>query len=228
MAVAGFDRYVSVNTPATLQNEIIISRVYQWLDVFTGLSDPAFDISNLVQVHSQEHILDATTSSVETYLPFDAPVVLEDDMRYLFCTAALNPAIFLGYNEDVHYRTNEAVYDQPTSPNRNGPAWFVGFTGRPVASIGARMIDAATIGMEEAGALRVGASPNPGNGLFQLVFSEALPVLVSVKDATGRSVLTQRGSSDRLTLDLTNQPPGVYIAAIESLHGRAVARLVVE
>ncbi|MBK8497256.1 MAG: T9SS type A sorting domain-containing protein [Flavobacteriales bacterium] len=228
VAVTGFDRYVSINAPAILQNEVIISRVYQWLDVFTGLSDPAFDISNLVQVHSQEHILDATTSSVETYLQFGAPVVLEDNMRYLFCTAVLNPAIFLGYNEDVHYRTNEAVYDQPTSPNRNGSSWFVGFTGRPVASIGARMIDASTIGIEEPGALRVGASPNPGNGRFQLVFSHALPVLVSVTDPTGRAVLSQRGSGDRLVLDLTGQSPGVYVAAIESANGRAVARLVVE
>lgn len=226
IAVTGFDRYASINAPATLENELIITRVYQWLDGFTGLSDPAFDISTLIEVHAQEHILTETDGQTQVFLPFDVPLVLEDDIRYLFCTSVFNQAIFLGYNENVHYGTNEQVYDQPTCPNRNGSNWFVGFTGRPVASLGARTIDAQTIGIEEAGELEVGAFPNPGNGSFQVLLGSAAAVEMTVTDATGRVVLRQRSAGDRAVIDITGSAAGVYLLTVEGERGRAAMRLV--
>lgn len=227
VAITGVDRYVSVNTPAMLQGELIFTRVYQWLDGFTGMSDPAFSISSLAQVHEQKHSITATGNVAELHLPFDEPVVLMDGIRYLICTAALNPALFFGYNEDVHYAMNDQVLDQPTSPNRNGSSWFIGFVGGPVASLGARTVDAATIGMDEH-ARSVGAYPNPSQGVFQLALNDAGPSLITVTDATGRVVSTHRTSGERFTLDLSGASPGVYLVSVEGARGRATGRLVVE
>lgn len=228
VAITGIDRYVSINAPATLQNELVFTRVYMWLDDFTGLSDPNFDIATLAEVHAEKHVLETTGNQVQQYLPFAEPVVLEDNVRYLFCTSAFNPGIFFGYNEDVHYGTNETVYDQPTTPNRNGTNWFVGFTGRPVASLGARMIDANTIGFEEHGIPQLAAYPNPGNGLFKLRTGDIGPALITITDAAGRVLRTERITGDQHTVDLRDGASGVYVLMIESGKGRAVARLVVE
>ncbi len=228
VAITGVDRYVSINAPAILQSELVFTRVYMWLDDFTGLSDPNFDIATLVEVHAEKHVLETTTNQVQQYFPFSEPVVLEDNVRYLICTSAFNPGIFFGYNEDVHYGTNEDVYDQPTTPNRNGTNWFVGFTGRPVASLGARMIDANTIGFEEHGVAELAAYPNPGAGLFHVQLDHSGTTLITIADATGRVVRTERTSGDRLTVDLRDHASGVYVLTVESQKGRAVARLVVE
>jgi len=227
VAISGIDRYISVNAPQVLLGELVFTRVYQWLDGFTGLSDPAFNIAALAEVHEQKHSISATGNQAEILLPFDEPLVLEDGIRYLICTAALNPAIFFGYNEDVHYAMNDQVYDQPTCPNRNGSNWFVGFVGGPVASLGARTIDAATIGIPE-NSQRIGAHPNPSQGVFHLLLGGAGASHITVSDATGRVVSTHRSASDRFTLDLSGASPGVYIVSVDGVQGRASGRLVVE
>jgi PA domain len=228
VAITGVDRYASITTPLQLGGELVFTRVYQWMDNFTGLSDAAFDINLLEEVHNEMHILDVTENPAQFYLPFADPVPLLDNMRYLICTATINPEIFFGYNEDVHYATHQQVYDQPACPNRNGSDWFVGFVGGPVASIGVRTIDANTIGINEEAGMEVGASPNPGNGIFHVALGAAGPALLTVRDATGRVVTMQRSTSDRVVLDLTNEAPGVYVLSVEGDRGRAVARLVKE
>lgn len=227
IAITGIDRYVSVNAPLTLEGELVFTRVYQWLDGFTGLSDPAFNIAALAEVHEQKHSLTTNGNVEEAYLPFEEPLVLEDGIRYLICTSTFNPAIFFGYNEDVHYAATEDVYDQPTSPNRNGTNWFVGFVGGPVASIGARVIDAATIGVDEH-TITLGAAPNPSDGIFQLLLGDAGPARITVTDATGRVVGAHRSVGERFTLDLSAASPGVYMVTVQGERGRASGRLVVE
>lgn len=228
LAVQSFDRYVSIQDPLTLESELVFTRVYQWLDNFTGLSDPAFDFSALAMVHDQKHILEETGDFAEINFLFDEPLVLEDNVRYLFCTASFNPSVFFGYNENVHYSTTENVYDQPTCPNSNGGDWFVGFVGGPVASIGVRTIPASNIGIGEETLEEVGAAPNPSTGIFQLMLGKAAPARITVMDPTGRVVRADRATSDRYALDLSGEAPGVYLVSIEHAGGKAVGRLVLE
>lgn len=228
LAVRSMDRYVSIQDPLTLDGEFVFTRVYQWLDNFTGLSDPAFDISALVMVHDQKHILDETDDFAQVNLMLDEPLVLEDNVRYLFCTAAINPSVFFGFNEDVHYRANEDIYDQPTCPNSNGGDWFVGFVGGPVASIGVRMIPASAIGIEEESSPELGASPNPSNGIFHLMLGDAASARITVMDPMGRVVRTDRATSGRYALDLTGEAPGAYLVMMEHEGGRAIGRLVLD
>ena len=228
MAVSGIHRYASINAPLTLEGELVFTRVYQWMDNFTGLSDPNFNIATLGQLHYQKHILEATTNQTQVFLPFDEPIVLEDNVRYLICTATINPNVFFGYNENVHYATNQQVYDQPDFPNRNGANWFVGFTGGPVSSLGVKMIDANTIGFDEHTVGTLAVYPNPSIGLFHVSLAKVGPATINLTDASGRVLRTDRASDERYTLDLRGESPGIYLMVVESAKGRAVGRLVIE
>lgn len=228
MAVSGIHRYASINAPLTLDGELVFTRVYQWMDNFTGLSDPNFTITTLGQLHYQKHILEVTTNQTQVFLPFDEPIVLEDNVRYLICTATVNPNVFFGYNENVHYATNQQVYDQPDYPNRSGTSWFIGFTGGPVSSLGVKMIDANTIGFDEHTVGSLAAYPNPSAGLFHVSLAQVGPATITVTDASGRVLRTDRASDERYTLDLRGEAPGVYLLMVESTKGRTVGRLVIE
>ncbi len=228
VAISGVERYASITDPLTLDGELVFTRVYQWLDNFTGLSDPNFGFTAMVEVYNQKHILETTEGQLQTFLQYDEPVVLENNIRYVICTSTFNPEVFFGYNEQVNYATNEVEYDQPTSPNRNGTNWFVGFVGGPTASIGVRMIDANTIGFAEHTNTVLAPYPNPSKGIFHLSLAGLGATTITVNDAAGRTLATHRASDERYTLDLRGEAAGVYMITVESEKGRAVGRLVLE
>jgi hypothetical protein len=228
VAITGVDRYISVTEPLVLAGDMVATRVYEWQDGFSGLSDPGFGFAALTLVHEQFHLLEADQGQAQVQLDFDEPLLLTDGVRYLVCTATGNPEVFFGYNETVHHLANESVYDQPTGAMRNGATWFVGFTGRPTEALGVRMADAATIGMDEPPFAALSVHPNPGNGLFHLVRPGTDAVDIEVRDAAGRLVRRMATAVSRIVLDLAGEPAGVYTVSLSGARGRAVARLVVQ
>ena len=221
IAVTGIDRQVSVNAPLLLAGDGVLTRVYEWQDPFDVLEDPGFGFTQINLVQEAEHVLTAPGNSAQVHFPFDAPIVLQDDARYLFCTVTNNPTVFFGYFEQVSHAMNEQVFGQPTSPLNNGGDWFLRFTGNPVASLGLRTVDATTIGIDEASVPGLSASPNPSSGLFNLVIESPEPVTLVARDALGREVLREWATSGRATLDLTDEAPGLYVLTMQ---GRARAR----
>jgi len=228
MAVAGIHTYVAKNAPGVVTDELITVRAYEWVDQFTGLSDGNFGINTLVEIGATDHFLTGTGNEDTPYLAFEAPVMLLDGSRYLFCASTFNPDIFLGYNRDVHYATHEQVYDQPTSPNRTGNSWFVGFVGGPVSSLGVHMMNAANIGMPEREHSTLAAYPNPGTGVFQLMLKGTGSKTITVHDASGRTILMSSTATDLFTLDLRDEAPGVYTIQVVDDQSRSVGRVVVQ
>lgn len=226
--VNGLHVYASQNAPGDMQGELLISRIYQWDNGFTGLTDPNFNISTLVNVHEQEHYLQEAGSFVNTYLGFDEPVLLEDDQRYLICVNTLNSAAFLGHNEFVHMNTHEEVYDQPVDPHRGGASWYIGFVGGPVASIGVRMGESSVIGIDERERAAMATWPNPSTGVFNIGLEGHGTTHMVLTDATGRVVRTFTSNGPSYIIDLRGEARGVYLLSIQSDKGRAVGRLVLE
>lgn len=225
VAIEGIHFYGSQADPGDMEDELILSRVYVWLDEFTGLSDPNYSISTLAEIHYQEHFLTDTGNFVTPYLQFDEQVVLENDQRYLICINTLNLGVFFGHNEDIHMEANEIVYDQPTSLNRNAAQWFSGFVGGPVASLAAQMVDIST-GIADRKVDEVKPYPNPSTGIFQVDLSGHGTTVLTLTDATGRVIATDRTKTELYTMDLRGEAPGVYLLSMESSKGRGVARLV--
>ena len=230
IGVAGFHVYATKNLPGTMLGELLTLSVMEWQDQFTGLSDGAFAFDAIAPVTETEYTVQQDTNVFTSYIPLNDPIVLDDDMRYLFCVSAFTNTIFLGYNQDISYFTNEdpTVYDQPTSPNQNGIAWFVGFVGDPVSSIAVRMVPAASIGIEEETNATVSAHPNPSSGIFSLTMKDHGPAEITVSDATGRVVLRQQANGTMHILDLRGQAPGLYAVDVRNAQGRASGRVVVE
>jgi hypothetical protein len=227
VGVAGIHFFGAQNEPGDMEDELILTRVYMWLDEFTGLSDPNYSITTLAEVHYQEHFITDTGSFVTPYLEFDEPVLLEDDQRYLFCINTLNLGVFFGFNENIHMATNEIIYDQPASVNRNASDWYTGFIGGPVASHAAQMVDIAT-GIADSGYNEAKPYPNPSTGIFQVSLEGHGTTTLTLSDATGRVIATNRTNDALYTMDLRGQPAGVYLLSMESAKGRGVARLVLK
>lgn len=228
VAITGLQVYAAQNAPGDMQDELLLSRVYEWNDQFVGLSDPNFNIGSLVPVHDQEHYVPESGTFVNTLLEFDEPLVLVDDQRYLVCVNTFNPGVFLGHNEYVHMDTHEEIYDQPIDPHRGPSGWFIGFVGGPVASMGVRMAESSTIGIAEQERAAVGVHPNPGTGLFTIGLEGHGTAQVAITDATGRLVRTFTTGATQQLLDLRDEAPGIYLIAVRSDRGRSVGRLVLE
>ena len=228
IGAAGFHVYATKNLPGTMLGELLTLTVYEWDEVFTGLSDPNFGFNVITPVSETEHTVTQDTNVYRNYVALNDPIVLTDDMRYLFCVTAFTSTIFLGYNEDFDYNTNEVIYDQPTSPNQNGSNWFIGFVGDPVSTIAVRTVPAASIGIAEVPNATVAAYPNPSSGLFSLELEGQGTTEITVSDATGRVVLKQQATSALHILDLRDQAPGLYAIELRSAKGRASGRLLVE
>lgn len=229
VGVAGMYVHAVKNAPGNMQGELLTLTVFEWQDVFTGLSDGAFAFDNIVPVSETEYNVTVDSNLFTGYVPLEDPIVLQDEMRYLFCVTAFNNDIFLGYNEDVNYDQNELTNDQPTTPNQNGTSWFVGFVGGPVATISVRTVPAASIGIDEVGDTdRFDAYPNPSSGLFAIDLSDQGPVDITVLDATGRIVRTEHVTAQLHVLDLRKEAQGIYAVELRSAEGRSTGRVVVE
>lgn len=149
------------------------------------------------------------------YAPFTSPVILEDNVRYMFCVEMFSELFRIGYNSTLNYDRNQATYDQPITQVFDGTTWFVGgFVGGGSATTGVLMVDANTIGIDENG---VGADglpyPNPATeqlrvplkgftGMASLNVSDANGKLVAathrVNASTGTAVVSTSGFAQGL------------------------------
>lgn len=231
VAARGFHLYATVNAPASLDGELLSLYVYKWEDVFTGISDAAIAFNTLTEEENTLYVISEDTNLWRGYVELEDPVVLEDNMRYLFCVGTGTPT-FLGYNENLSYAVNETAtegYDQPTTPNANGTTWYLGFVGDPVAAVAVQMIESTSIGVGEQAAAEVGTHPNPSTGLFQVTLGTTeLPADITIRDATGRTVLRQQVTSPTAILDLSREAKGVYTVDVSTPRTKATGKLVIQ
>lgn len=93
--------------------------------------------------------------------------------------------------------------------------------------------DGGTTGLpEEVMAAELSFQPNPTQGLFAITYPyHAAPRHLAVHDATGRLVMEQgiASTTGRITMDLSDQGPGVYVVELRFADGsRAQGRMVKE
>ncbi|MCB0779063.1 MAG: hypothetical protein KDC03_05910, partial [Flavobacteriales bacterium] len=116
---------------ASVNGEFIEAILYEWQDVFTGLSDPNFPPQTswtLDPIASGEYIYMSDLSGQMIYIPFDVPTTLVDDQRYLFCLQSFTDSVFIGFDTKYDYDKVLENTDQPVSVIENAGSWFnVGF-----------------------------------------------------------------------------------------------------
>lgn len=202
----------------TIENAPVEIRVYQWNDVFTDINSPA-TFNNLSLLDSFIYIYpDNTLIDSNIFLPFNIPIALQDNQRYLFCVFNTNDdSLRTGYNTQLDYTTTLNHYLQPISPVSeidvpNGTkVWYInglGFDATPAISV---TMDIATNVNEPTTKATFYPYPNPTTNLLTVPLRKYVAgnVQLEVFDLLGKVVLSE-------TKIINNEPLQLNVASIKN------------
>jgi|GEM_PF-3518864 len=79
-------------------------------------------------------------------------------------------------------------------------------------------------GIQEAAMGQIKIYPNPANGLVTVEATEANGV-ITVMNAVGQLIHSEKMTQNKITLDLQNQPEGMYLIKLENANGISVQRV---
>ena len=175
----------------SVTGEFIEATLYEWNDVFTGLSDPNIQVLDINAIATGEYNYLTDESSQMVYIPFDNPVSLVDDQRYLFCITTFNDQLFVGFDSYYDYDENTTMYDQPVSIIENTGSWFVLGFGTDVTCAVTPMFGANDVSVNDLDRVDLTPYPNP----------TAQEVRIPLKGLNGNAELTVRDMAGKVVLD---------------------------
>ena len=157
----------------TIASQYIEIRAYQWNDVFADINSPV-TFSNLSLLDSSFYIYnDNTLIDSNIFLPFNTPIAIQDNQRYLFCVLNPDDSLRTGYDTQLDYTTTINHYLQPISPvstvdlcSSNNKVWYrdgFGFDAVPAISV---TMDIATSVNEPTTKATFYPYPNPTTSLL--------------------------------------------------------------
>jgi PA domain/Secretion system C-terminal sorting domain len=203
--------------------------IYEWNDTWVDLTDPNFPNNNdwfatLNSVVYQEYYpVDNSGQGVSVYVDLDAPFVMTDAQRYLFCLQAYDPAIGFGYNGALDYDGNQGITAMPVSPVFVDDTWYTGgWTGSSANSMGIKIVDPATIGLDEVNTVNGMAYPNPAKDMVTISIEATGNANLTVTDVAGKvamnSVVTLVNGKSNVSIESLDA--GVYIFNVELENGQ--------
>ena len=206
----------------TIANQYIEIRAYQWNDVFTDINSPA-TFNNLSLLDSSFYIYnDNTLIDSNVFLPFNIPIALQDNQRYLFCILNPGDSLRTGYDTQLDYTTTVNHYLQPISPVSSSycggsKTWYsdgFGLDATPAISV---TMDIATSVNETTTATTFYPYPNPTTNLLTIPLRQHVvgnarlnvfgQVQLEVFDVLGKIVLSENQT-------LANEPLQLNVASI--------------
>ena len=224
--------YLAVSSPdSVIEGEEIIMEVFEWndpwVDVSGGWATITFD--NLGQVGGGLYYPTSNADNGKVvYAPFDAPVPVYDNQRYLICFTTFNPAISFGYDNTLSYDANYSIYTQPISPlNIDGTTWYSGWSGVDALSMGLRM---GILGIEENSEVSGSAYPNPASHQVTIdVDGEGSAILI-VSDISGKVAFSNQVNlvDGKSAVDISNLDSGVYMFNVTLENGNTSTFSVVK
>ncbi len=196
----------------TMDGEVLEARLIEWNDSFTGLADATFN--DLATVDVADYFYTEDLSQQMVYVPYNAPYVLENNRRYLFCLFTPSTDVFMGFNQDIDQTRNE-IYDQPMFPSNDNGSWFAGGFGSDIVSaIGARMVSSA-VGIDEVERVEITPFPNPANDMLRIPVSGVNgKANLQIFNAAGARIADRQvsvGGDNLLTVNVNDIPAGVYV-----------------
>lgn len=197
----------------SIDGEVLEARLIEWNDNFTGIGAATFN--NIVTVDVADYFYVENINQETVYIPFNAPYVLEDNRRYLFCVFTPATDVFLGYNTNVDHTRNELAFDEPMFPINNNGAWNAfAFGSDIVSAIGVRMVSSA-VGIDELDRVDITPYPNPANDLLRIpVTGLTGNATLEIFNAAGAKVADRQvavGGDQVLVVNVNDIPAGVYM-----------------
>jgi hypothetical protein len=215
----------------TLDGEEIALTLYKWEDNFVDLNDANFGFNTLTQVAGGYYYFPSDLQGDLVYGAFDQAVVLEDNVRYLACAQTVNLEVYLGFESSRDHTWNYNYYAQPMSPIESDGSYFAAGFGADVPNaLVLRVIDANSIGLDEATTVNGMAYPNPTANNIDLTIDGEGAAQVVVTDIAGKIVSTRainlvNGTSNYSLEGLTN---GMYIFNVTLENGKTAQFNVVK
>lgn len=196
---------------------------YRWDDVFTDVNDANFTITTLNEVASGSYTYDADLQDSMIYIPFQTPVLLLDNQRYLFCATDYTLKIYIGYDSESKYVLNENTNLQPLYPIQSDATWYAsGFTGSPVPALGVKTYNASEMAVNE-NVLTSSAFPNPAKDMLTVKVKADGDAILKITDLAGRVVATQsvKIAGGQFTTSVAGMTAGTYVFALDFENGTA-------
>lgn len=197
----------------------ILVNVYQWEDNWTDLNDPnytfdptlndAFQDLALVTYGIHYPVSDNEVGQ-PAFVHFAECVLLQNDVRYLFCAQTYDPNISFGYDNGLDYSANYTHFAQPVSTVNVDGQWYVEGWNRPSAPSIALHIDYCEL--EERNQLQGNVFPNPANDLVTVSVNATGEASVRIIDVSGKVVYNAPVTLDngRTTVNVASFQTGMY------------------
>lgn len=213
-----------------LEGAEIFINVYEWLDPWIDLSDPAYaGGANNNWFNALNQIAYSTyypTSNDETgnavYVAFDDPIAVQDNQRYLFCLQSFDPTISFGYDDNLNYDGNQGITAMPVSPVYVDDTWYTGgWNGSSTPSIGLKVIDGAQLGLDDHATIAGMAYPNPAVDVLTVSVNSNGLANISVTDVTGKLCLNKAVNliNGNAEMNISSLEVGVYVFNVELENG---------
>ena len=226
-----FSATTLASSGVTLDGEEIALTLYKWEDNFVDLNDANFGFTTLNQVAGGFYYYPSDLQGDLVYGAFDQAVVLEDNVRYLACAQTVNLDVYLGFESSRDHTWNYNFYAQPMSPIESDGAYFAAGFGADVPNaLVLHVIDANSIGLDEASTVNGMAYPNPTANNIDLTIDGEGAAQVVVTDIAGKIVSSSainlvNGTSNYSLEGLTN---GMYIFNVTLENGKTAQFNVVK
>jgi hypothetical protein len=216
---------------STMTGNMISILAYEWNDGFIDIySPPTYNLLNLLDTGSYSFI-DNSFDSINIYIPFNNPVLLQDNQRYLFCVRNYEDSLKTSYDTDEkggrNYTTTMKHFKQPIAP------LTVKVLGSPIEhyfnGIGMGDIPAISVTMDIATSINELEEekgvpyPNPVTNLLTIPVRKNIKgnVLIEIFDLTGKLVLssTKRLADEALKINVSSLSHGSYIFQLTFSNG---------
>jgi hypothetical protein len=188
--------------------------LYKWEDVFADLNDANLGFTTLTEMaQAYFYFTDESQEGETVYGAFAAPVVLEDNQRYLACVQTVNINLYMGH-DNTNYTWNTDYYLQPICPNESDGTWYsTGFGVDVPSAVGIKVMSSAGIGINEINTVNGSAYPNPTSDNLTISIEGEGVANVTVTDISGRIAAKSVVSlvNGKANFNVSNLEVGMYI-----------------
>ena len=204
-----------------LTGEEISVYLYKWEDVFVDLNDPSFGFGTLTEVAQAYYYYPSELGYETVFAPFNEPIVLTDNDRYLACVQTVNTNVYFGH-DNTNYTWNTDYYLQPICPNENDGTYYTNGFGLDIPNaLGIKVMEPVTSANELTN-VKILAYPNPAMNSITIALKASGKIALTVTDISGKIVLnsTELLFNEKAEIDISTLESGVYLLKIRTNDGQ--------
>ena len=204
-----------------LTGEEISVYLYKWEDVFVDLNDPSFGFGTLTEVAQAYYYYPSELGYETVFAPFNEPIVLTDNDRYLACVQTVNTNVYFGH-DNTNYTWNTDYYLQPICPNENDGTYYTNGFGLDIPNaLGIKVMEPVTSANELTN-VKILAYPNPAMNSITIALKASGKIALTVTDISGKIVLnsTELLFNEKAEIDISKLESGVYLLKIRTNDGQ--------